>query len=61
VRPWRFALVVGNEPRGLDEDARALADGTVSIPMSNAMDSLNVAVAGGILMHALGAMPASDI
>ncbi len=61
VRPWRYALVLGNEPRGVQTSVRDLADGVISIPMSNDLESLNVAVAGGILMHALQAMPASDI
>lgn len=45
----KVALVLGSEGQGVRE--RSLQDCTaVSIPMSGAMESLNVAVAGAILM-----------
>ncbi len=56
-RPARLALVVGNEPRGVDAEVRALADGTIGIPLDGGVESLNVAVAAGILLHALRALP----
>jgi TrmH family RNA methyltransferase len=57
ARPPRLALVVGNEPRGIDDRVRALADGAVGIPLDGGVESLNVAVAAGILLHALRALP----
>jgi TrmH family RNA methyltransferase len=47
-----LALVLGNEARGVDPEVVALADQAVRIPMSG-IDSLNVAIAGGILMYLL--------
>ena len=45
-----FVLVLGNESHGVSKEVRLLADQEVIIPISN-IDSLNVAVAGGILMN----------
>lgn len=59
-RPARLALVVGNEPRGVDAKVRAIADGTLGIPLDGGVESLNVAVAAGILLHALRALPAGS-
>lgn len=46
----RFALVLGSEASGMDDRARPLIDATVSIPMKGGVESLNVAVAAGILL-----------
>jgi tRNA G18 (ribose-2'-O)-methylase SpoU len=43
--PPRVALLLGTEGRGLSEDALAVADLRVRIPMAPEMDSLNVAAA----------------
>jgi TrmH family RNA methyltransferase len=51
--PARLALAVGNEGNGLSDGLRARADRLVSIPIG--MESLNVAVATGILLYALRA------
>lgn len=51
--PARLALAVGNEGAGLSEALRAAATLTVSLPMRGEVESLNVAVAAGILMYAL--------
>ena len=45
-------LVLGNEAHGPSKEAKALCE-AVTITMPGAMESLNVAVAGGILMYAL--------
>ncbi len=47
------ALLVGNEGNGVSSRALALADAVVSLPMSNELESLNVAIAGSILMYTL--------
>lgn len=61
ARPARLALVVGNEPRGVDARVREIADGAVGIPLDGGVESLNVAVAAGILMHAFRALPAEPL
>lgn len=47
------ALVLGSEPRGLSERSRAQLDLLARIPMRGTVESLNVAAAGAIAMHAL--------
>lgn len=49
----KFALLLGNEGKGLTKEAIAFANQSVRIEMSG-IDSLNVGVAGGILMYELG-------
>lgn len=49
----QVALAVGNEGAGLQPDTRALVAQTVSIRMPGRAESLNVAVAAGILMYLL--------
>jgi TrmH family RNA methyltransferase len=44
------ALVIGGEANGASEQARALANQKISIPMSGDVESLNAGVAGSILM-----------
>ena len=53
--PARVALVVGNEGSGLSDDARRRADHVVALPLAPGADSLNVAVAAGILLYELSA------
>jgi TrmH family RNA methyltransferase len=48
------ALVLGNEGAGIDEELLAAAVRRVSIPIRAGAESLNVAVAAGILLHHLG-------
>ncbi len=47
-----MALVLGNEAQGLSPDVRDKVDAWINLPMHGKADSLNVAVAGGILMYA---------
>jgi TrmH family RNA methyltransferase len=49
--PKPCLLLLGAEGVGLDPDIAQLADGTVAIPMSRGVESLNVAVATGILLQ----------
>jgi tRNA G18 (ribose-2'-O)-methylase SpoU len=46
-------IVVGNEREGLGERIRSLCNALVAVPGHGAVESLNVAVAGGILMAEL--------
>jgi len=61
ARLWRpgprTALVLGPEDQGLDPAWLARCDHAVVIPMANAMDSLNVAAAGAILMSRMMEAP----
>src|SRR5262245_37068762 len=50
----RLAWLVGTEGAGLSDAVEAAADHRVRIPISDAVDSLNVAVAVGIALHAFG-------
>ena len=52
-REGRQALLLGTEGAGLSPDSETLADARVRIPISSAVDSLNVAVAAGIALHRL--------
>lgn len=45
------ALVLGNEGRGLSDDVRAEVQAWARLPMRGRADSLNVGMAGGILMY----------
>jgi TrmH family RNA methyltransferase len=49
----RAALVVGNEGAGLSTEARSRADRLVALPLAHGVESLNVAVATGILLYLL--------
>lgn len=50
ARPERLALVLGCESRGLDAEWLGRCQRRVTIPMRPGADSLNVAVAAGILL-----------
>ena len=45
-----LALVLGNEAHGLRDDVRARMDALVSVPMPGGTESLNVGIAGSILL-----------
>jgi TrmH family RNA methyltransferase len=52
VRYTRPALLMlGGERKGLTDEQRSICNRIVSIPMVEGMDSLNVAVAGSLLMY----------
>ncbi|MDH3291151.1 MAG: RNA methyltransferase [Gemmatimonadota bacterium] len=46
-----LAVVVGNEGAGVRESVRSLAHQMVAIPLARGVESLNVAVAAGILLY----------
>jgi len=48
----KIALILGNEARGVSQEVQGASDVRVRLEMSG-IDSLNVAVAGGILMYEL--------
>ncbi|MEO8910397.1 MAG: RNA methyltransferase [Gemmatimonadaceae bacterium] len=49
----RLAIVVGNEGSGLSPEIRAKAHRTISLPIASGVESLNVAVAAGIILYEL--------
>ncbi|MGI6663150.1 MAG: TrmH family RNA methyltransferase [Bacillota bacterium] len=57
VSPWEadltkaLCLVFGNEAKGLHEDVLSLPGQEISIPMPGGTESLNVAVASGIILY----------
>jgi TrmH family RNA methyltransferase len=51
--PLRLAIAVGNEGSGLSPAIRAKAIRTVSLPIAANVESLNVAVATGIILYEL--------
>lgn len=55
AQPARLAIAVGNEGAGLSSTVRGLATRIVGLPIAPGVESLNVAVATGILLYELGA------
>ena len=51
--PKQFGIVVGNEAHGISEEVKQTKMEAVSLPMKNRVESLNAAVACGILMYIL--------
>ena len=49
--PKNFAIVLGNEHNGVSEKMSEICDMSVAIPMEEGAESLNVAVAAGIVMY----------
>jgi TrmH family RNA methyltransferase len=50
-RPARLALLLGSEGHGLSPQWLERCDRRVTIPMQPGVDSLNVAVAAGIMLY----------
>lgn len=49
----RLALIMGNEGAGLSADARQRVDRLAALPIASTVESLNVAVATGIMLYQL--------
>ncbi len=49
--PGKICLVMGSEPEGVSKNLLKLADHLIKIPIPGKAESLNVAVACGILLH----------
>ena len=49
----KYVLVIGSEARGISEATRAGADMLLKLPMRGGAESLNAAVAAGIMMYEL--------
>ena len=59
-RPGRLALVFGSEGSGVSAASAAAADHRVRIPIHPDVDSLNLAVAAGIALHAVAGRGGRD-
>lgn len=46
-----FALIIGSEAHGASWEARELAGRAISIPLANGVESLNAAMAAGIILY----------
>ena len=53
TRPDRLVLMLGNETSGLDDSLVELCDQLWTIPMTDRVDSINVAAAAGIFLYHL--------
>ena len=51
--PEKYALILGNEGNGINKEILSLTDFNVYIETNTSLESLNVSVAGGILMFYL--------
>ncbi len=51
VRP--VALVIGSEGRGISPELAAALDHRITLPLAGRVESLNAAVAAGVLLHVL--------
>ncbi len=49
--PQRFAVVIGNEAHGVSDEILKMSDCRLKISMEGMAESLNAAVASGIVMH----------
>jgi len=49
--PANVAYILGNEIEGVDEESLERVDSVVEIPMLGSKESLNVSVAGGIILY----------
>jgi len=47
----KFILILGNEGNGIAQDLVEMGDENIFLPMENAVESLNVGVAGSIIMY----------
>ena len=50
----KFAIIVGNEGKGISSNIKKLCHDNIYIPISNDCESLNVGVAASIIMYELG-------
>jgi len=51
IQDEKIALIIGNEGNGIAEEILALADRVLTLPMKGKAESLNAAIAAGILMY----------
>lgn len=49
----RRAVLLGNEPKGLSEEVQSACDVKVTVPIEESIESLNVSVAGAVVLYGL--------
>jgi len=49
----KFALIIGNEGNGVSDEVKAAATHHLALPMRGGAESLNAAIAAGIMMYDL--------
>ncbi|MBQ7306311.1 MAG: RNA methyltransferase, partial [Clostridia bacterium] len=49
----KFCLIIGNEGNGISDEVKATATHRVKLPMRGGAESLNAAIAAGIMMYDL--------
>lgn len=59
--PQRLALVLGSEARGPSPETRGRVARTVSVPHRGRAESLNVAMAGSVVLSWLGTLPRAGV
>ena len=47
----KYAIILGNEANGVKDEIQSMSDLNVIIPINNKLESLNVSVAGAIIMY----------
>ena len=52
----KFAIIMGNEGKGVSEKIKKLCSDNIYIPISSTCESLNVGVAASIIMYELGGL-----
>lgn len=52
-KPDKYAVILGNEGHGMSQDLAEIVDDNLYIPQAGDQDSLNVAIAGAVLMYKL--------
>ena len=50
VIPDKWAIILGSEAHGISEEVKNIIDYKITIPKKGSVESLNVAMAGGILL-----------
>lgn len=51
IKPTKYALILGNEGRGVNPKYLQMTNQNIYIPINKELESLNVAVAGAIIMY----------
>ncbi len=53
-KPEKLAIIIGSEAHGVSEELLDISDKRIRIPMQGKVESLNAAVAAGIVMYSFG-------
>lgn len=56
----KLIIAIGGEAQGISSDLKKMANGAITIPIGSEMESLNAAVAAGIILHRLFCLKLPD-